>query len=62
MQKDKESKTQDTESGKETSTYSCPKCGRELKSMRCRIDGMELYCPVCRLTFDPAAKKNQRAG
>ena len=32
----------------------CPQCGRELKQMRCRIDGPELYCPSCRITFDPS--------
>lgn len=25
----------------------CPRCGRELKQMRCHIDGAELFCPKC---------------
>jgi hypothetical protein len=37
----------------------CPKCGGELKQMRCRIDGPELYCLACRLTFGASSSRKQ---
>jgi predicted RNA-binding Zn-ribbon protein involved in translation (DUF1610 family) len=37
----------------------CPKCGKHLKQVRCRIDAAEFYCTRCGHYFDARDLRNK---